>query len=202
LRYGEFPITLIPRTDGHYKVQTFDQVQERIAAQDDITKWVHTNSIILHDLSGAYETLRRRASHYPEEILRGKLAHHYQQTCECMEAAKKQLKRDHQISVTLLVAHGLSHLMRYCCLLDGRPYPYDKWLYQSAMQTTLGAEVKTHVDVLFDQMWQRGITVEEPAFYVRPGDRDQEFENYRVYHVWLRLKQELDATFWQKRQKG
>jgi hypothetical protein len=94
----------------------------------------------------------------------------------------------------------LSHFFKYCCFLESRSYPYDKWLYQVAMQTKLGNDIKREVDILFDEILKAHITIEKPPFFVKPGHRNQEFEKYRLYHTWLRIKEKVDATSREKKE--
>lgn len=39
LLYHEFPYALISEINGHYQLQTYEEVQDRIAAYDDIFRW-------------------------------------------------------------------------------------------------------------------------------------------------------------------
>ena len=68
------------------------------------------------------------------------------------------------------------------------------------MQRKLGNDIKREVDILFDEILQTYITIEKPPFFVKSGHRNQEFEKYRLYHTWLRIKEKVIVTFKEKKE--
>jgi hypothetical protein len=70
--------------------------------------------------------------------------------------------------------------MKFCILSEGKPYPYDKWLYQVALETKLGRLVRETVDAWFAEIHQKDIFYAPPEAYARPGHRNEPYENYRI----------------------
>jgi len=152
--YDEFPLVIIPLIKGHYKVQNFEEVEDLVARYDDITMWVHGGSMVVHDPSGRYDNLRKKSQTYPDQVWKEKIRFHYLKAYEAAISASNPLRRGDRRAVLLTMTDCVAHLLRLCCLLDRRPFPYDKWLYREAMETQAGGDLKDVFDNFFNShLW-------------------------------------------------
>jgi len=181
--FDEFPMSRLEGIGGHCRAMDFESIEESVRNYDDVERWVCLNCIPLHDPTGRLEALRAESAEYPPRILNRKLVRHYWLLRDQLWSIKKPLERGQRETVSLQCVEGISHLLMFCILADGRPYPYNKWLYRVAMETELGKLVRQYVDALFGEIHRKDIVYEEPPEYVRPGHRDEQFENYRIFHI-------------------
>ena len=158
LEYGEFPLTLIEGVKGHYKVETFEDLERKVEEYDDVTLWVHRLSRILHDPGGRYERLQHLCADYPEDIWRSKVRHHYLSAWWASGGAKNPLRRNPREGAVLAMTRCVSLLLKLCCLMDRRPFPYEKWLYQEAMNTAAGAALRGDFEKFFRELGRAGDT--------------------------------------------
>jgi hypothetical protein len=190
--YHEFPLVLLPGVKGHYQVHTFEEVEKPVQQWDDVTMWIHGQGIILHDPSGRYAQLQARSRTYPEAVWREKVRRHYLRAYDSAISASNPLRRGDRSTVTLLMVECVAHLLRVCCLLDRRPFPYDKWLYREAMQTRAGRDLQELFERFFEEIHSPQIAHIEPTSYERPGNRNADLEAYPLHMLWRRAKAYLD----------
>jgi hypothetical protein len=191
--FDEFPLMYLSGIDGHYKVTAYEPIAEKVRSFDDVERWVYANSIPIHDPGGRLASLMLEAEHYPADILNEKLSHHYYQCMNNFWPTKGPLKRGQKESVSILCAQGISHVLKFCILADGKPFPYDKWLYRIAIETQLGKLLRPYIDAIFTEMHRDEIVYEKPENYVQPGHRNEPYENYRIYYQFLAMREVLDA---------
>ena len=96
-------------------------------------------------------------------------------------------------SVTLICMQSISHLLKFFCLCDGKPFPYEKWLYHVGLESTLGTKTRRYVDAIMAEIRRDHVVYEKPTAYVRSGHRNEEYENYRIYHLFMLLFEEIEA---------
>ena len=90
---------------------------------------------------------------------------------------------------------GITYVLRLCCLLEKKPYPYEKWLYREAMKTRLGSALGDVMQALFAELSYEELRTIEPETIVRPGHRDGDLEKYPIYQLWLRMKATIDEHY-------
>jgi predicted nucleotidyltransferase len=191
--FHEFPMTYIPGVHGHYQLKLAAQIEERIRSMDDVTRWIYAHSIAMADPRGLQARLYDLASTYPPDVLREKRLHQRRAAQEYYWGIKVQLQRDHAVSLALLCVQSISHLLKYCCLCDGEPYPHEKWLYQVAIATSLGKQIQPCVDKILAELRRDHVVYEVPSAYVDAGGRNETFENYRLYHLFKLLWEQASA---------
>ena len=191
--FHEYPLTYIPGIDGHYQFKSSDDIESRIRSMDDVLRWIYCNGISILDEGGLYGRIRSLAASYPPDILDEKRKRQLFAAKDTFYNLKTQLQRDHVESVTLICAQSISYLLRFFCLCDGKPFPYEKWLYQVGLETTLGARTRRYVDAILAEIRRDHVVHEKPTAYVDAGGRNEKFEDYRLYHLFKLLFQEIDA---------
>jgi hypothetical protein len=191
--FNEYPLTYIPGVDGHYQIKSADEIEARIRSVDDVLRWIYCNSVPITDESGLHGRIRRLAAQYAPDTLVEKRNHHLFAAKDYFYNLKTQLQRGHLESVALIVTQSISHLLKFFCFCDGRPFPYEKWLYQVGLETTLGTNVRRHVDAIMAEIRRDHVVYEKPTAYVNPGGRNEQFENYRLYHLFRLVFDEVEA---------
>ncbi len=196
LKYDEFPLTHIDRLDGvEYKLETFEHLEESVARKyDDVLRWVHSSSVILHDPTERYARIRNQCLIYPEEVWLKKLRRHYLNAWNGVSGAKNSLRRNEREAVVISMSAAVSHLLRLCCLMDGKPFPHDKWLYREAMETTAGKALAPEFEKFFSELGHPELRRIVPDSYDNPDDRDADLEEFPIYDVWRRAKTYFDGV--------
>jgi hypothetical protein len=172
----------------------FESKEENVCNYNDVERWIYLNSIPLHDPSGRLHYLRKQSAEYPAFILNRKMIRHYWLLSEIFGSTKNPLERADKETVSLLCIQGLDHLLKYCILAEGKPYPYTKWLYRVAMETRLGKLLREYIDALFKEIHKGDIVYEKPSEYVKPGHRNELLENYRIYHIVTEMRAVFEAN--------
>jgi len=190
-KYNEFPLSFIPTIAGHYEVKAFEEVEESVENYDDITMWIHQSAVILHDASGRYRELQKSCS-YPDDVWKAKVRFHYLQAEKAANSTDNPLPRNDQRTVVLIMADCVAHLLRLCCLLERRPFPYDKWLYREAMQTQAGQDLKSTFERFFEELSRPEIRRVEPKSYQRPGHRKADLEAYPLHMIWREAEEYVE----------
>ena len=191
--FDEYPIIDIPGIDGHYQIKCSDEIQARIEAMDDVTRWIYSNTHALIDDSGLHKSLQALARRYPKRVLVAKRGRYLFQAQEFFYGIRTQLGRDHWQSLSLLSIQSVSNVLKFCCLSADSPFPYEKWLYQVGTRTPLGQRLRALIDSILLEAGHQSVVKEAPQAFVRPGHRNQELEEYRLYHLFLQLFDEIDA---------
>ncbi len=191
--FDEYPITYLPGVDGHYQIKSAEVVETRIRDMDHVVRWIYSNSVAISDESGLHARLRKLAASYPDDVLTDVRNRELYAAKNYFYSLKSQLRRDHRPSILLLCAQSISHLLKYFCLCDDGPFPYEKWLYQVGIATTLGRRAQRYMDGIMDELGRPAVVREKPDSYVEPGTRDEAFEDYRLYHLFLLLFREINA---------
>jgi hypothetical protein len=65
-------------------------------------------------------------------------------------ACDNPMERHDPIGVILSLPKVIAHALRAAMVLDGEPYPYDKWLYYRASQTPTGKKLVPSIDKILD----------------------------------------------------
>ena len=191
-QYREFPFVVIPGVSGHYRVHTFEEPEALAADYDDVTMWIHQGGETLHDPSGRYCRLRDACVGYPEEVWREKVRFHFLEAGAGGDGAGNPLRRNDRPGVVLTMTDCLKHLLRLCCLLDRRPFPYDKWLYREALETTAGREVRDVFKGFLEELSRAEIRRVKPGRYERPGHRNMDLEEFPFYMLWRKAREHLE----------
>jgi len=191
-QYQEFPFSMVPGVNGHYRVHTFEELEERIRGYDDVSMWIHAQSLVLHDLEGRYRALQAQSRTYPKEVWRSKARSHYLAAVDAAGAASNPLRRNDRPAVILTMTDCFAHLLRLCCLLESRPFPYDKWLYREALGTRAGRDLQQVFEGFFDEIARPEIRRVTPEVLERPDHRKADLEQFPLYLLWRKARVYFD----------
>jgi hypothetical protein len=115
-------------------------VQTRLNAWDDEQLWGFLNSHILY---GPYERvaeIKRRFSGYPRPVLERKVRWFYGRYVHSLDSLNVAARGMREASV-LVIGHVIESVCKLCCLAEGKPYPYPKWVVEAARRTEMGRTV-------------------------------------------------------------
>ena len=112
LEYDEFPLTHIDKVKGEYKLETYESLEHAVVGEfDDVKRWVHASSVVLHDPTGRYTDIRRQCSEYPDHIWEAKLTDHYLKAWKAAGGAKNSLRRNEREAVVLRACEFLGSVV-------------------------------------------------------------------------------------------
>lgn len=81
-----------------------------------------------------------------EEVRNALFFWHYVEMRSEHRSCDTPIERRDSVAVLLGLGKTLAHALRSAIVLDGEPYPWDKWLYKSAKSTATGAAVAASAD--------------------------------------------------------
>jgi predicted nucleotidyltransferase len=76
--------------------------------------------------------------------------YHYVEMRSEHRASDNPMERQDPVGVLLSLPKTIAHALRAAMVLDGEPYPYDKWLYHRASQTPTGKKLVPSIDKIID----------------------------------------------------
>ena len=124
--------------DGHYHIESFDQLQAYYRDQDFIHAWEYQTVLKLHDPEKRFAQTVKAGL---QALFADPLTHIKQQYLLLqldLDWMRHPLKRGDGVSALLHCAKLVQGMYRMCYLLDAQPYPPDKWLIHYARETRFG----------------------------------------------------------------
>jgi len=125
-------------------VNLFERSRIKQAFQNyvDVVIWIWINTKIIVDREDTIRNLKRSFTGYPREILERKLRYHWLRDFDLsVHSMTYQPKSQNVFSVVFALSSKIAEQCKLCCLLDGKPFPYDKWLLRACGETELGAKL-------------------------------------------------------------
>ncbi len=136
---------------GHCNAESLPGFTRRAAACDMPLLTELRSARILRDPDGAagdlLETARRPM---PSAVREAWFRFHYVQMRQAHRAADGPANRGDPIPLLQFAADTVGHALRAALVLDGEPYPYDKWLAAAARRTPTGTAIEERVRALLD----------------------------------------------------
>jgi hypothetical protein len=124
--------------DGHYHIESFDQLEDYYRNQDFVHAWEYQTAIALHDPARRFARAVKAGT---QALFADPLAHVKQQYLLLqldLDWMRHPLKRGDGVSALLHCVKLVQGMCRMCYLLDVQPYPPDKWLIHYLRQTRFG----------------------------------------------------------------
>ena len=118
------------------------RIQRALDGYKDVVRWIWTHACPLYDPTRCVESVQSSISPYPREVLKRKLVRHYLMDFHLsVHGITYRYESQNVFSVVHALGAKIAEYCRLCCLLDGRPYPYEKWLLRACQETTTGARL-------------------------------------------------------------
>jgi hypothetical protein len=152
----------------HLDIYEQARVEQGLAAYKDVLRWIWTHAQALHDPAQRVARLQASITAYPREVLERKLIRHWLTDFHLsVHGITYRYESQNVFSVVHTVGAKIAEFCRLCCLLDGRPFPYEKWLLRACKETTTGARLAPHLECALGHVTHLGDDLVESADRVR-----------------------------------
>lgn len=120
-------------------VQDVAIVRSAFERFNDVIFWIWTNAKPIVDEPGVIERLQSRFRGYPHDVLESKMKHHFLVDFHLsVHGLTYRPESKNVFSVVYGLSGKIAEMCKLCCLLDGKPFPYEKWLLRAAEDTQTG----------------------------------------------------------------
>lgn len=128
------------------------EMLRRIEEYDDSALFALRNALILHDPQGTGADLVERAGRVPSEVWLEKAQAGYREFRRRKASLAWALRRGQPFLVLENLVQVLENALAVSCFLAGMAPPGRKWLFQAAMRTPAGQEMRPGVFELFSSL--------------------------------------------------
>jgi hypothetical protein len=143
---------------GHLIAEALPEFEEQIASCHVDTIYQLRRARAVHDGCGCAERLIAEAARpMRPEVSRALFFWHYTEMRSEHRACDTPIVRGEEIALLLGLSKTLAHAMKAAIVLEGEPYPYDKWLHRAALQTPVGRAMEPHVQAILDSLAGDGL---------------------------------------------
>jgi hypothetical protein len=133
------------------------RVQGALDSYRDVARWIWTHARPLHDPTHCIERVQASISVYPRDVLKRKLVRHYLMDFNLsVHGITYRYESQNVFSVVHALGAKIAEYCRLCCLLDGCPYPYEKWLLRVCQETTTGVRLAPYLERVLDHITHLG----------------------------------------------
>jgi predicted nucleotidyltransferase len=144
------------------------RVERALGDYRDVVLWIWTNAKVLFDPTSHIETLQESVVEYPMDVLERKLKAHYLMDFHLsVHGVTYRYESQNVFSVVYALAAKIAEFCRLCCLLDGKPFPYEKWLLRACQETATGAKLSPFLVRALDNVTRLGNDLVESSELVR-----------------------------------
>ncbi len=118
------------------------RIEQAFQNYRDVIVWIWMKAKIIVDREDTIRDLKQSFTGYPREVLERKLRYHWLRDFDLsVHSMTYQPKSQNVFSVIFALSSKIAEQCKLCCLLDGKPFPYDKWLLRACAETELGARL-------------------------------------------------------------
>ena len=136
---------------GHLNVESFEEFDARISGCDLPLIAELRSARVVADPDGRTAALAARASlAMPEDVRAAWFRFHFVEHRGEHRSMDNSGARGHPVALLLASANCLREALRAAMIVDGLPYPYDKWLHPDALATPTGTMLAPSVERLLD----------------------------------------------------
>ena len=192
---------------GHLNADSVEGVSERLCRCDMDLIYQLRNAEIISDNTGAAEQLIRLARKpMSRRVSEAFFFYHYVEMRGERRACVGPMQRGNPIGLLLAASKAIAHMLKATLVLDGEPYPYDKWLSYAAAQNPTGQQVLPKIDNVLDLFAGDAIRLKAPVrnhplYHALKDARDVLLQSARakgldapwLRHWWLYMNQACDA---------
>ncbi len=113
---------------GHLNIENFEDFEKRIHNCDFPLIYEMKDSYLILDKINAEKTLYKKAlAKLPKEIIEAYFLYHYVEARNWQKSCENIMRRQDSVSLLINIPKVLSHALKAAVILEGEPYPYDKW---------------------------------------------------------------------------
>ncbi|MHA1991458.1 MAG: hypothetical protein ACW98A_10880 [Candidatus Hodarchaeales archaeon] len=116
----------------------------------DIIFQLRNAEIILDNTGIGNELINSTRQPMRKEVRELFFFYHYVEMRGDHRACDHPMERNDPVGFLLSLPKVIAHTLRAAMVLDGEPYPYDKWLYYAALKTPTGKKIAPSIDRIID----------------------------------------------------
>ena len=122
-----------------FAVYEADRIQHAFQEFNDVVLWIWTNAQAIVDPCHAVSGLQASFGSYPRDVLEQKLKEHFLRDFHLSVHGLTYHPESRNVFAVLnTMTSKIGEYCKMCCLLDGKPFPYEKWLLRACADTRLG----------------------------------------------------------------
>lgn len=149
--------------EGHVCVHGVEEFDARIRGCDmDIIYQLRLCEALSDGTSDARRLKALASRQMPEDVRRALFMWHYVEMRGEHRSCDTPIERGDAVALLLGVAKTITHALRAAMVLDGQPYPYDKWLFKAAGSAPTGAMVASGVESLLKRISTGALAIGGP----------------------------------------
>jgi hypothetical protein len=138
---------------GHLTAHGVSEFRDKVRQCHMDTLYQLRGGVVLTDPCGLAAPVHQAAqAPMPEAVRRAFFMHHYVEMRSEHRACDNPMERHDPVALLLSLPKVLAHALRAAMVLEGEPYPYDKWLWHAARGTPTGQRLAPHVQGILDQL--------------------------------------------------
>lgn len=146
IRFYEF---VLDGKKGHWNAHALEEFAARTDRCDMALISELRTSITLHNqLDGVQTLLDSAKSPVRPEVQRAFFFYNYYQMRNFHRASDNPMERGDGLAVLFSLSQTIAYALRAALILDGEPYPYEKWLRREALRHPTGVKLAPHVDAI------------------------------------------------------
>lgn len=153
---------------GHLNACATESVTKKLAGCDMDLIYQMRRSVLLTDHKNFAQSLQNVANRpMSAEVMKAWFFYHYVEMRGEHRSCDNPIERGNGGALFFALAKTLTHALHAAMVLDGEPYPYDKWLFWAAKTTATGGQVAAVAERILtllshDVLRQRGSQTEHP----------------------------------------
>jgi hypothetical protein len=148
IRFYEF---VLDGKKGHWVAYALEEFTARVDHCDMALISELRTSIALHNwLDGTSELIESAKSPMRSEVQRAFFFYNYYQMRNFHRASDNPMERGDGLAVLFSLSQTVAYALRAALILNGEPYPYEKWLRREALRHPTGEKLAPHVDAILD----------------------------------------------------
>lgn len=148
---------------GHLNISAIEEFAERIQACDmPLLAELRPGVMLLSDYPQVAALLETAQQPMRPKVQYAFFFYHYFQMRNFHRSADNPMERGDGIAVMLSVSQTIAHALRAALVLDGEPYPYEKWLRREAARYPTGQALMPHVETILDAVAEDSLRLAGP----------------------------------------
>lgn len=146
------------------RVKSFEWIKKDFEARLPIALWIYQNSVALQDRDRRFDKLLQEQKGIFSEVISKILKRKYLEFRTERHNLRHALERKNAVAITLIKATVVKLALEMSFLVEGKPYPYKKWLPLVVQyDTTNGKELS--------QISEDFLSAEDPSAIIELSDR-------------------------------
>jgi hypothetical protein len=120
-------------------IYEYGQIRQAMHRYNDVVIWIWTHAQFLLGPESLLADLKSTFRGYPRTTLERKLKHHFLTDFHLsVHGLTYRPESQNLFSVLYALTSKIAQYCRLCCLLDSKPFPYEKWLLRACAETPVG----------------------------------------------------------------